>query len=134
MVAAGTGIAPFRAFVAERARFASIGRPIGEMLLFFGCRKPDENFIYREEFEGVRTALEGNGLFSIVPAFSRIDDGMYVQDVVRREAKHVIRLLEEGANLYICGRARMAREVGKVVCDTMASSKGLVNEETQRME
>jgi NADPH-ferrihemoprotein reductase len=49
---------------------------------------------------------------------------LYVQDVVRREANHVVRLLEEGANLYICGRVRMAREVGKVVCNAMGGNKG----------
>jgi len=69
MVASGTGIEPFRAFVAECARFASMGRPVGEMLLFVGCRKPDEDFIYRKEFEGVREELDGKSLFSIVPAF-----------------------------------------------------------------
>jgi NADPH-ferrihemoprotein reductase len=52
-----------------------------------------------------------------------------VQDMVRREAKRVVRLLEEGANLYICGRARMAREVGKVVCEAIGSSKGWGDEE-----
>jgi NADPH-ferrihemoprotein reductase len=103
MVAAGTGIAPFRAFVADRARFANMGRPVGEMLLFFGCRRPDEDSIYREKFEDVWAGLDGKGLFSIVPAFSRVDDGVYVQDMVKREAKDVVRLLEEGANLYICG-------------------------------
>lgn len=129
MVAAGTGVAPFRAFITERARFVSMGRSVGEMMLFFGCRKPDEDFIYCEEFEGIRAGLDGKALFSIVPAFSRVGNGTYVQDMVRQEAKHVVRLLEEGANLYICGRARMAREVGKAVCEAMAISKGWVEEE-----
>lgn len=128
MIGAGTGVAPFRAFVAERARFASIGRPVGEMLLFFGCRRPDEDFIYSEEFEGARAGLEGKSTFSIVTAFSRVD-GVYVQDMVREQAKSVVRLLEDGANLYICGRARMAREVGKVVCEAMGSSMGWSKEE-----
>jgi NADPH-ferrihemoprotein reductase len=128
MIAAGTGIAPFRGFIAERTRFASIGRSVGEMLWFFGCRRPEKDLIYREEFEGVKTKLEGKCNFSIVAAFSRVE-GMYVQDMVRQQAESVLRLPEGGANLYVCGRARMAREVGKVLCEAMGSGMRWSKEE-----
>jgi len=49
MVAAGTGLVPFRAFVAERARLLAIGRTVGDMMLIFGCRYPNEDFIYLDE-------------------------------------------------------------------------------------
>lgn len=110
----------------------SIGKPIGEMILFFGCRSPEEDFIYRKELE----ALAGEGsqeggvadALRIVSAFSRYESGgekrRYVQDRVGECSDDVVRLLDQGANLYICGRAAMAREVEKVVGDEMKRAKG----------
>jgi NADPH-ferrihemoprotein reductase len=128
MIGAGTGVAPFRAFIAERVRLAKMNRPLGEMLLFFGCRTPAEDYIYQEEFEEAQNQLDGK--LSITTAFSRVDN-VYVQDRIREKAQDVLRLLEDGANLYICGRAAMAREVGKVVADCMGKSKGWNEEETR---
>jgi NADPH-ferrihemoprotein reductase len=128
MVGAGTGVAPFRAFVAERVRIADMNRAVGQMLLFFGCRTPKEDYIYQDEFENAHAKLSGK--LSITTAFSRVDS-VYVQDRIREQAQSVLRLLEDGANLYICGRAAMAREVGKVVAECMGKSKGWNEEESR---
>ncbi|KAF4539528.1 NADPh-cytochrome p450 reductase [Lasiodiplodia theobromae] len=119
MVAAGTGLAPFRGFVAERARLHSMGKEVGRMVLFFGCRRADEDYIYREELEGWEQALGGK--LEIVTAFSR-ENGQprrYVQDRVDEKMEDVLGLLEAGANFYVCGRASMAREVGRRVGEGM---------------
>ncbi|KAF4151390.1 hypothetical protein CNMCM6936_004640 [Aspergillus lentulus] len=122
MVAAGTGLAPFRAFIAERRQLSLIGKEIGEMVLFFGCRSPTQDFIYKEELDEMQAAL-GSKL-RVITAFSRVGgEKVYVQDRIAEHAAEVIRLIDEGANVYICGRAGMAREVEKSVGEAMRAAR-----------
>ncbi|KAL3442162.1 hypothetical protein BJX65DRAFT_313144 [Aspergillus insuetus] len=126
LIAAGTGLAPLRAFLHERRQLLKIGRDVGDMLLFFGCRRPDEDFIYRDELVEMENAF-GKQL-KIVTAFSRVDtdDGErgYVQDRVVEFKEEVRELLvERRGNLYICGRAGMAREVERRVTGFLAEGE-----------
>ncbi|KAL3466282.1 hypothetical protein BJX64DRAFT_295770 [Aspergillus heterothallicus] len=114
LIAAGTGLAPLRAFLHERRQLLKIGREVGDMLLFFGCRRPDEDFIYRAELDEMAAAFGGK--LKVVTAFSRFEDGAvkkgYVQDRIVEFQDDVREfLVERRGNLYICGRAGMAREV-----------------------
>ncbi|KAH6984510.1 NADP/FAD dependent oxidoreductase [Ilyonectria sp. MPI-CAGE-AT-0026] len=131
MAAAGTGIAPFRAFIAERLRLKTMGRKIGEMVLFFGCRHTEEDYIYRAELEQMERESEGK--LRIVTAFSRVSGQKktYVQDKMQEMSSDVSRLLAEDATLYICGRASMAREIGKTVSAVVGKDKEWTQSQAQ---
>jgi len=122
LISAGTGFAPFRAFLQERAKLHAIGKPVGKILLFFGCRNVDD-FIYQEELNRIQEEL-GEKL-KIVTAFSRTGVKTYVQDRVCEHSSEVLGFLENGANMYICGKASMAREVDMKLEDAVGKAKGL---------
>ncbi|KAF2703605.1 NADPH-cytochrome P450 reductase [Pleomassaria siparia CBS 279.74] len=115
MVGPGTGVAPFRAFVQERAAQAKAGQSVGKTVLFFGCRNKAEDFLYQHEWDQYKKDLGDN--FVLHTAFSR--DGpkkVYVQHQIEDNAEEVNKLLEEKAYFYVCGdAANMAREVNTLL-------------------
>lgn len=106
MIAAGSGIAPFRAFMQARVLQSAPGRN----WLFFGNRARHLDFLYEEEW--MRWQQSGM-LHRLSTAFSR--DGSrktYVQDLMREHGGEIFACLENGAFLMVCGSAEpMAREV-----------------------
>ncbi|KAH7417792.1 NADPH-cytochrome P450 reductase [Cadophora sp. MPI-SDFR-AT-0126] len=121
MIASGSGIAPFRGFLAERARLASIGRDVGSSILFHGCRSR-EDLLYGDELNALQSKNES---VAIVTAFSRTNKNMhggklYVQDRLEERVADIVRLLmEENAYFYICGSASMARDVANRLGECM---------------
>ncbi|GER88865.1 NADPH--cytochrome P450 reductase [Dictyobacter vulcani] len=110
MVGPGTGVAPFRGFLQERAALKAQGTEVGASLLFFGCRHPEHDFLYKDEF----AALEEQGITEVVAAFSRWEghDKMYVQDQLIQHKDRVWELIQAGAMIYVCGDAgNMAPDV-----------------------
>jgi cytochrome P450 / NADPH-cytochrome P450 reductase len=115
MVCAGTGIAPFRGFLQDRAlRAAQPGGPApAPALLFFGCAHPETDFLYRDEL----AAWEEAGLVGVRPAFSQAPEigGRYVQDRLWRDRAEVVDLVKRGATFFVCGDGqRMAPAVHDV--------------------
>lgn len=113
-MAAGTGLAPFRGFVQERAAMIAAGRKLAPALLFFGCRSPDEDDLYAEEF----ARWQKLGAIDMRRAYSRASDKSdgckYVQDRVSKDRQEIYELWDKGARLYLCG----SRAVGKGIEDT----------------
>jgi cytochrome P450/NADPH-cytochrome P450 reductase len=104
MVCAGTGLAPFRGFVQERALQAAAGRGVGPALLFFGCDHPDVDDLYRAEFDGWEQA----GVVRVRRAYSAApQDGIaFVQDRLWADRAEVEALFRQGAHVYVCGDGR----------------------------
>lgn len=114
MFGAGTGVAPFRAFIQERARRKQLGHLVGKTLLFMGFRHSKLDFIYEREWHEWREII-GSDVFKFWTAFSRDADNekIYIQDRVRENMQEVMNLLEGSSRcyVYICGSAAMARDV-----------------------
>ncbi len=104
MVCAGTGVAPFRGFLQERAAQKAAGREVGRALLFFGVDDPEIDYLYRDEFG----AWESQGVVEMRPAFSAAPEGdvMFVQHRVWKDRAEVASLFREGAQFYVCGDGR----------------------------
>lgn len=110
MVGPGTGLAPFRGFLQDRAAQKASGKTVGPALLFFGCRHPSQDYLYQSELEGFAAA----GLCDLDVAFSRHDSApkTYVQDRIWARRDQVAKLLADGARVYVCGDAsRMEPDV-----------------------
>lgn len=66
MIGPGSGVAPFRGFVQERAQQARSGMDVGRTLLFFGCRKATEDFLYKDEFKASPPHLPIDSTFLMI--------------------------------------------------------------------
>jgi len=115
MIGPGTGIAPFRAFMQQRAADGAEGKN----WLFFGNPHFTEDFLYQVEWQ--RYVKEGV-LSRIDMAWSRDQkEKVYVQDKLREQGAELWRWINDGAHIYVCGDAnRMAKDVEQVLLEVIA--------------
>lgn len=114
-IAAGTGLAPFRGFIQERAAAIAAGRKkLAPALLFFGCRDPELDDLYRDELD----EWERVNAVSVRRAYSRASEKSngceHVQDRIWFDREEVVKLWRQNAKLYICGSKDMASSVRDV--------------------
>jgi cytochrome P450/NADPH-cytochrome P450 reductase len=104
LVCAGTGIAPFRGFLQERAIQKAAGQAVGPALLFFGIDHPKIDFLYRDEL----AQWERQGVVEVLTAFSAAPEGdiTYVQHRLWQERTRVAELFLQGATVFVCGDGR----------------------------
>ena len=123
MVGPGTGIAPFRSFIQERA----VTKAKGRAWLFFGDQHAASDFLYRNELEqyqkdGVLTRIES--------AFSRdTAQKVYVQHKMLENSKELFEWLENGACFYVCGdKQYMAKDVHNTLIDIIEKEGAMSRE------
>lgn len=119
MIGPGTGVAPFRGFIQERAAVGASGRN----WLFFGSPHMRRDFLYQLEWQ---QALKRAQLQRLDVAFSRDQaDKVYVQHCMRRRGRELYAWLQDGAHVYVCGDAkRMAADVHAALCEIVAEHGG----------
>ena len=121
MIGPGTGLAPFRGFLQERAHRKAQGAKLGPAMLFFGCRHPDQDFLYADELK----AFAADGIAELHTAFSRADGPKtYVQHQVAAQKERVWNLIEQGAIVYVCG------DGGKMEPDVKAALVAIYREKS----
>ena len=126
MIGAGTGIAPYRAFVQER----ELSPGAGKSWLFFGNRNFETEFLYQTEWQ---QHLKTGALTRMDVAFSRDqDEAVYVQHRMLEHAKELYQWIEDGAHIYICGdRKKMATDVQNALLSIIQQEGGYNPEEAQ---
>ena len=123
MIGPGTGFAPFRGFLQERAAQSVGGATTGPIHLFFGCKHPEHDWLCRDEMEG----WQASGLATIHLAHSAVADHAhaYVQHALMGAADTIWPLIERGAQIFVCGDGRrMAPAVREAFIDMHEAKTG----------
>uniref|UniRef100_A0A0A1XSJ7 NADPH--cytochrome P450 reductase n=2 Tax=Zeugodacus cucurbitae TaxID=28588 RepID=A0A0A1XSJ7_ZEUCU len=126
MVGPGTGLAPFRGFIQERQHLRDEGKNVGESILYFGCRKRSEDYIYEEELE----EFIKKGSLTMKTAFSRDqNEKVYVTHLIEKDADLIWNVIGENkGHFYICGDAKnMAVDVRNILVKILVT-KGNMSE------
>jgi sulfite reductase alpha subunit-like flavoprotein len=155
IVCTGSGVAPFRSFVHERAAQRAAGASLAPTLVFFGCRKPTDDFLYEDEWGRFASPEHGNLLAGeldvlggggagggggdvveeeahkkkswFVPAFSRDQTSKeYVTHGIRSEARRVWGLICAGAHVFVAGSSgKMPEDVLEAFRDVACGCGGM---------
>lgn len=128
MIGPGTGIAPFRSFIAHRDATGAEGRN----WLFFGEQYFTLDFYYQTEIqEWIATGV----LAKLDTAFSRDQEKkIYVQDRIREKANEFNKWLENGASLYICGQKNpMSNDVENTIIEVLSQERNISKEKAKQV-
>jgi NADPH-ferrihemoprotein reductase len=102
MIGPGTGLAPFRGFIQERWHLRQQNKPVGDTILYFGCRKKTEDFLYEEE---LNKYVADKTLTKLYIAFSRDQEHkVYVTHLMKQNRKEIWDVIgDKNGHIYVCG-------------------------------
>lgn len=117
LVCAGSGIAPFRGIMREKMYLHenNMENPYGKLIFFYGIRRPNEDFLFRDEF----VEAGKKRLCKAYMAYSQKNDSkMYCQDLLRKKFKEAVDVLSsDKGNVYVCGMTKMVKSTFDVLKD-----------------
>ena len=132
MICAGSGLAPFRGFVQERAELKKKGKELAPALLFIGCRHPERDSLYADEF----SAWAKDGVVDVRYAYSKapeLSEGCkYVQDRLWKDREAVVALWKAGARVFICGSTIVGESVKDAAVRACMESRNITKEEAEK--
>ncbi|CAG9174810.1 bifunctional cytochrome P450/NADPH--P450 reductase [Cupriavidus pampae] len=123
LIGPGTGLAPFRGFLEERAAQRAAGTTVATTQLYYGCRHPAHDWLYRDDIE----RWSSEGVADVHVAYSVVEGApRYVQDLLWTNRADVWARVQAGATVYVCGDGRrMAPAVRQMLIDIAASEGGM---------
>jgi len=126
MIGAGTGVAPYRAFLQDREEIGARG----ETWLFFGEQHFVTDFLYQVEWQ---KWLKDGVLTRMDVAFSRdTEEKVYVQHRMRERSKELYEWLQKGAHIYVCGDEKyMAKDVHIALVNILEEQGGFSESEAE---
>ncbi|MGQ9445156.1 assimilatory sulfite reductase (NADPH) flavoprotein subunit [[Pasteurella] aerogenes] len=126
MIGSGTGIAPFRAFVQQRAAAEAEGKN----WLIFGNQKFTQDFLYQTEWQQF---VKDGFLHKYDFAWSRDQqEKVYVQHKILQEAQDIWAWLQQGAYIYVCGdAAKMAKDVENALLEVIEKQGNLSKDDAE---
>ncbi|KAB2336291.1 sulfite reductase subunit alpha [Cytobacillus depressus] len=126
MVGPGTGIAPFRSFIEERA----VNKGTGRTWLFFGDQHAATDFLYEDELKKYQ---QDEVLTKLDTAFSRdSDQKVYVQHKMLEYSKELFEWMNSGAYFYVCGdKERMAKDVNDTLVTVIEKEGAMTRDEAE---
>ncbi|KIX97966.1 uncharacterized protein Z520_06044 [Fonsecaea multimorphosa CBS 102226] len=137
LIGAGTGIAPLRALIHEKATNSSRGFSGGKTALFFGCRNEKADYFFHDEWTALQAAQmmrpsDTASFLQVIPAFSRDQRSkVYVQDRIRERAQLICDLLrKKAATVIVCGSSgQMPKAVRQALVDALIRQGKRKNED-----
>ncbi|CAG9787624.1 unnamed protein product [Diatraea saccharalis] len=135
LIATGTGIAPFIGFLEQRSYLKESSQEVdmGTVWLFFGCRHPNSDFIYEKE---LNMFLNNKTIDRFNKSFSRMEnaESKYVQDALMHNGEDLVRLIERGASIFICGDLKnMAVAVKDTIINCLVKYSNKSQEESKSL-
>ncbi|KAF7916449.1 uncharacterized protein EAE97_012109 [Botrytis byssoidea] len=125
-ICAGTGLAPFRGFVQERALQIAAGRKLAPAYLFIGCGHPDKDALFSDELK----KWEADGVVKLYYAFSKAPElskgCRHVQDRLWEEREELKKVFDGGAKLYVCGSSMVGEGVSVMTKKIYAEAADLL--------
>ena len=126
LIGPGTGVAPMRAFLQERAYQQQTKKTLGTAILYFGCKRPELDYIYQDEL----AAWQSSGVLThLRVAFSRQQSKkVYVQHLLAQHADETWDLIHhQKAHVYVCGGVQMGHDVGETLAAIVQQQGGQRN-------
>lgn len=92
----------------------NLGNRIGKTVLYYGCRRKNEDYLYQDELEGYE---KNRTLSNLNVAFSRDQEHkVYVTHLLKNDENLVWEIIKSRGNIYVCGDAKnMAKDVNNIL-------------------
>lgn len=131
LIGPGTGIAPMRAFLQERAyQRDTLKQKVGPNIMYFGCKRATQDYLYKDELE----AYQKDGTLNTLRlAFSReTSNKVYVQHLIKEDATQMYDLIEkQGAYVYVCGAVKMGQDVSHALQEILSANSSMTTDQAK---